>query len=413
MTICYIDYETYSEVDLPQAGAHNYCADHTFKPLLLAYAFGDDPVKVFQFSEGFPFELPEAVVVHAAGDGVFCAHGQFDRFCLNRSLIQCGFRLPISRYIDTSVLASEVGLPPSLLGASTAMKLDVRKNPMGKKCIKTFAIPDPVEGRRFPDYDIEMWDIFVDYAKDDVEICRQLHQKLPGLPPVEKKLYELDTRINDRGIRVDLPAVKRFNKLAKAAVKDLNRQVAEVTDGEIQTTGQVAKIAEYLGITSCAEKALDAALESGELNDKQTAVARIRLDGARTSTKKLPKMISGAYFIDQRCRGQLQFCGTHTKRWAGRGFQPHNLPRESFKPDVVDDVVETVRKTGSLPDQLDALKTISMCLRGMVIPAPGHILAPADYSQIEARLVAWYAGQTDALAIYDSGGDIYKEMAST
>ena len=409
----YHDYETYCDLDIGLVGAHQYVNHASFRPLILTYALNNDPVSRFEFDSDHPLGLPEDALRHLEDPGVKKVHhGPFDRLVTNRIRRQwSGEILPAWQCIDTSVLAAEAGLPFSLDGASTAMKLPIRKDPIGKLAIIKFCTPK--NGRVYPDEDPELWAQFLDYAGDDTEVCRLLHQRLPPLSATEQELYELDATINDRGIRLDLPAVRAFEKLGKDVIAYLDNEIRTISGGAVAGVQSHAQVAAFLGVASVAEEPLNNAIK--HLTGTKLEVAQLRQRGSRTSALKLPKMLSTADVIDNRSRGCLHFCGTKTKRWAGRAWQPHNLPRQSYKPKEVDAVVLDAMQL-EFPDFLakypDPLRAVSMCLRGFIVPAPGNMLGLADYSQIEARLVAWYSGQWDALDIYESGGDIYREMAA-
>lgn len=234
------------------------------------------------------------------------------------------------------------------------------------------------------------------------------------MTPAEHKLWLMDQRMNRRGIRLDREGCEVLLNLSESVTARLNEILDRETDGAIQTVGQVAKIADYCGTLSAAKPALEEALASGELSAKQALVAQLRLAGGKSSASKIPKMLA-TMGDDDRSRGALQFCGTRTKRWAGRNWQPHNLPRESFKPDEVKECLSYARQgykafVNKYPEPLHA---ISMCLRGLIVPDLGNEFIIADYSAIEARVLAWYAGQYDILQIYREGGDVYKEMAGS
>lgn len=234
------------------------------------------------------------------------------------------------------------------------------------------------------------------------------------MTPAEHTLWLMDQRMNRQGIKLDREACETLVDLAEDITAKLNEMILRETDGKIKTIGQVAKIAEFCGLTSAAKGTLEEALKEGNLTDKQTLVVKLRLAGAKSSASKIPKMLA-TLFDDDRSRGMLQFCGTHTKRWAGRGWQPHNLPRDSFKPDEFDECLKFARGgydvfVKQYPQPLTA---VSKCLRGLIIPDTGKEFIIADYSAIEARVLAWYAGQEDILQIYREGGDVYKETASS
>ena len=236
---------------------------------------------------------------------------------------------------------------------------------------------------------------------------QQILDRVPSLTAAETIMQQSHHAMNDRGIRIDAEGAEVLLKIGDLAIERLNVILKNLTDGKIQTVGQVAKIAEYCGTHSAAEPNLVNLLEEGKLNERQRAVARCRLAGAKSSARKLPKMLDSR-LDDGRSRGVFIFHGTVTGRWAGRVWQPQNLPRDCFKPAGVDACLSVAREAETLREFADHYKdpmgAISKCLRGLIVPDPGNEFIIADYSQIEARMVAWYAGQDDILEVYRKGG---------
>lgn len=408
--IMWIDFETYSEVDLKKCGVYRYVQSPTFKPLLLAYALGDEEFQVHEFNDSV--DWPDAITAHVQAGGRFGSHSAFDFVILVRY-----FPLEASQHVNTVTSCAEYGIPQHLKDAGEFLGLPIGKDPVGHKAIHTFCIPKKVKGefvRIYPNDEPELWEAFVQYCRVDGILMRMIYHAVPPVSDVEQALQEMDHEINKRGVRLDIESCQTLIGMVDQLKVRLNEVMAEITEGYIQTVGQVAKIAEYCGLPGAAEGVLRNALASGVLNDKQALVTTLRLTGSKSSVAKLPAMVQSA---DEAgiSRGALQFHGTITGRWSGRQWQPHNLPRAAFSPDEVDLCVERAR--GPLNEFVDyyehPMGAISMCLRGMVVPRDGHEFIISDYSQIEARMLAWYAGQSDILKIYEEGGDVYKEMASS
>jgi len=404
MDICYLDFETYSGVDLKKCGAYRYAFDHTFAPVLLAYAFGDGAVVVHDFRDG---GLPDPVVDHIKAGGVVAGFGQFDRIIL----MALGQDLPPSQYLDIMALAAVDGRPRSLAGCGKALKCSLDKLFEGKEGIQKFCKPYRGE-RRYPGDFPELWEKFVAYAGVDVELAREIHHKLPPLSEREQMLYETTCWMNDRGIQVDLDACRTLFDLSTEIKARADEIMAEVTGGEVVSVGQVARIAKWCGTPGASEGVLRVGLAA--MNKEQRMVAKLRMVAGRSSTAKLETALKAAG-IGGRVRGCFMYCGTSTLRWAGRVIQPQNFPRDCFDADEFDHFIGVA--DGGYRQVVEAyqdpLKAISRCLRGVLVPAPGHIFIVADYAQIEARVLAWLAQQKDALAAYEAGTDLYREMAAS
>lgn len=427
----FIDYETKSGADLPKQGQYKYAEDLDHKDILVALAGPTGEARTFDtyYDLGLP-----AVLLRWIQDGKKLAgFGDFDRVVTNAALKRMHLQpLAPGQYVDIQVMCLELGLPAFLLGAGKALKCKQDKLDTGKALIKLFcmpqhntkaqirkgASPDPFWAT--PEDHPEEWDEFIRYADGDVLLAREIYDKIKAMTwtPEEQAIYEMNCTINDRGIAIDLDGAHILNRMRDVLLTQLNHQVTEVSGGEITTIGQVSRITEYCGTNSAGKEALTNALPN--MDPKQQLIAKARLEGGRTSLGKLPRFLI-CTMQDQRARGTLQFCGTHTKRWAGRLMQPHNLPRDCYSASETAACIEVARHdlanrsagahfTECYPNPVEAL---TKCLRGLIIPSPGNELIVADYSAIEARLTFWYASQQDAVEIYRTGGDIYKEMAST
>lgn len=420
MKILLLDYETYSPYPI-KPGAYRYALPEDFALLLVSYLWIDlvdrtvTECKVHDFVEAGSQDFPAEIDNWIEGGGLVAGWSLFEWIITER--VHPG-KLSFDHYVDPSIWAAEEGYPLSLAGAGEALDCDVQKDPIGKKAIQKFCKPNGKgsKARRImPDEDPDLWQGFVHYCRLDTILMSEIMLKLPPLDGAEWALWQMDLRMNHRGIRIDVDACMALKNLSSAIKLRLNEILTDVTGGEITAVGQVARIAQWCGTTSAGEPALRAALRKvGQLNLEQQKVAKIRLAGAKSSTAKIDAMMDSINPETHRSHGTLQFCGTKTKRWAGRIWQPHNLPRKSFKPDEFEQCLE-LAKDGNLqrfkqhyPDPMEA---VSMMLRGLLIPADGCEFIIADYAAIEARIVAWYAGQEDVLQLYREDVDVYKEMA--
>jgi DNA polymerase len=402
----FIDFETFSLLDLTEVGGYRYAKDKSTKPLLLSYAFNDDPVQVCELITG---NLPDRVAAHVELGGKVIAHGDFDRIIWNAQAYWPHLRL--DSYTSTMAMALEVGLPAKLGDCAWAMNLPVRKDTKGKALIKRFC--QPTKKGALPNYSGPDWLAFKSYAGTDTEVCRAIYRRLPKLSARERAAYQLDTIINERGIRIDRDGVEQLHKVSLGIVERLNTLTLKASGGKITTIDKLPAMKEWLGVGSITKDTLPDLLAKYPPDSAEHRVLLYRQLGSKASVKKLIAMLATMSPSDDRVRGAVAFCAAHTRRWGGRLIQPQNFPRECFNPEEVSLAIEHARAgykafTAAYSDPLTA---ISMCLRGLIIPRPGHVLLDADYNAIEVRILCWYAGQRDILDLYEAGGDVYMEMA--
>lgn len=396
----FIDFESYSELSLPDVGAYKYVTHQSTEPLLLSYAFGDEDVQVVDLTRQ---RLPERIIRNVDRGCEVVAHGDFDRILWNATIGACKLRL--SQYTSTIAMALEVALPAKLSELGAALKLTERKDPKGKALIKRFCMPG--KGGQRPVWDGPEWDHFKDYARDDVRTMRAAYYRMPPLDARERTAYELDQEINARGLRLDVAGVVRLKSISTSIVERLNQLTLEASGGKVETIDKLPAMKSWLGVESITKDTLPELIERHE--GPKRRVLEYRQLGAKASTKKLDAMLD-AVEEDQRVRGVIVFCGAHTRRWSGRLIQPQNFPRECLEPQQVDDAI-TLSYREFVEVYPDPLTAVSQCLRGMIVAGRGNVLLDADYNAIEVRVLCWYAGQNDILELYRKGGDVYMEMA--
>lgn len=404
-SVLFIDFETYSTAKLGKVGTYRYAADPSFAPVLLGYAFDDDPVVVHDFRETGG-RLPATLASYINMGGVVAGYGQFDRIVLGAM----GHRVPPRRYIDIMALAAVAGYPKSLAGCGEALGCQTEKlKTAGKDGIKKFCKPVRRK-RKMPEDYPEAWEHFVEYAGADVELAREIYHILPPLPPTEQALYELTADMNDRGIGFDVQGARTLAEMASEIKARADALITEATKGEVTAVGQVARIAEFCGLPSVAEKTLRDALPG--MTPEQRLVGRLRLAAGKSSTAKMETGLDAV--LEGLIHGALFYCGTITRRWAGRIIQPQNMPRDCFNADKTDEFLALAAQgyRAVVAQYPDPLKAISKALRGIIVPSQGHLFVVVDYSQIEARVLAWIAGQRDAIQRYRDGVDQYKAMAA-
>lgn len=418
-----IDLETYSEIDIAKCGSFRYIDDESFEILLLGYAFDDEPVTVIDLTadEEVPADFLAALydpeVTKTAWNCAFERFGlwkHFGRYC------------PPEQWSDTMILSAVCGLPLGLGEAGKALRLeaDEAKDREGKALIRYFCSPcrpTKVNGgrtRNLPQHDTDKWALFIEYNRQDVVAERTIRKRLLRWEPdsLEHRFWCLDARINERGMRVDRELV--HNAIAMDA-----RYKAELTEQAVAISGlenpnSVAQIKQWLleqeGIEVPSLNKKVVAEVVSQLNSeraKQFMALRARL--AKSSTKKYEAMERSAC-ADSHIKGCFQFYGANrTGRFAGRLVQLQNLPQNHMEDLAVarslvrDNDYETVRL---LYDSVS--DTLSELIRTALIPEPGHRFIVADFSAIEARVIAWIAGEQWRLDVFRNGGDIYCASAS-
>ena len=421
MKTCSIDIETYSSVDLGACGLHKYVESPDFEILLIGYSVNGGPVKVLDLTE--PFEEIEEIAELLQDPAVLktAFNAAFERNCLAKWL---GVPMPPEQWSDTMIMALECGLPGSLAAAGMALGLpeDQLKDPIGKSLIQYFSKPcKPTKAnggrtRNLPDHDREKWKLYIEYNRQDVVTEMAIRDKLLPLAESEQKLWEFDQRMNDSGVRIDVPMVEKIVEYDTQRREELQREAREITG--LSNPNSLSQLKDWLqanGIpmTQVTKETIAAALTLKYLPDDARRVLEIRQALGKTSTAKYSTML-GAVCSDSRLRGILQFYGANRSgRWAGRLVQIQNLARNSL-PDL--DLARQLTAQGDF-DSLDTLFgetsfVFSELVRTAFIPSEGCRFVVSDFSAIEARVIAWLAGEEWVLDAFRAGKDIYCETAS-
>lgn len=425
-----IDIETFSTAPIGSGGVYRYASDESFDILLFAYSVDGGAVQLIDLASGEKLPPPIRDALTDPGVEKWAFNAQFERVCISHWLGLDNYLDP-AQWRCSMVWASALGLPRSLKHVAETLKLDAQKMDTGTRLINFFCEPvrltDTQQAslyadtgktyrRRQPDESREKWDQFREYNIRDVEVENQLREKLKAfpLPDWVWDEYALDQKINDRGIRIDEDFARAAIRADENHRQNLMGEAKRLTG--LDNPGSPAQLKTWLEDNGCDIPSLakaDVAQAITTSTGTTKRVLELRQELSRSSTKKYEAMLK-TLCPDGRAHGLIQYYGAgRTGRWAGRLIQVQNLPR-NYLPDLDDarqlvdageaDTVELLY--GSLPD------TLSQLIRTAFIPREGTRFIVADYSAIEARVLAWLAGQTDTLQAFREGKDLYCETAS-
>ncbi|WP_308009647.1 DNA polymerase [uncultured Fusobacterium sp.] len=417
-----IDIETYSSVDIKKSGMYKYALSDDFQILLFAYSIDFGEVKIIDLAKG---EILPEVIIQALDDRNIIKHAYnapFEWWCLN----QAGYKTEIEQWRDTMFHGLYCGYTAGLGATGTAIGLpqDKKKDTTGKALIKLFCVPcKPTKKnggrlRNLPHHEPEKWELFKNYCIQDVVTETEIYKRLSNfpVPQEEQELWVLDQKINAYGVKID-------TELVRGALNINDVITAELTEEAVQITGldnpnSAAQLGKWLkektgqDIENLQKGTVSELIES--LEDKEAVrVLEIRQELAKTSIKKYVAM-EEAICPDGRVRGLLQFYGANrTGRWAGRLVQVQNLPRNYLE--TLDYAREIVKSQDA-----DFLKlvygnvsdTLSQLIRTAFVPSKGHKFVIADFSAIEARVIAWLAGEQWRQEVFATHGKIYEASAS-
>lgn len=400
----YIDLETRSRQDLKKVGVYRYSEDPSFKILMASYAWDNDAVST-TFSETDICALVEQAQSKSA---LIVAHNaQFERVTISRVACPPGKFLHPQHFHDTMAVAGEQGLPQSLDGAAEATGAQ-RKDSAGSALIKLFCVPRRDGGWNDETTHPAEWLDFIAYCEQDVETLRDLDHRLGDFPnEMERQVWIADQLVNDTGIHVDLELCRQAVAAGEVNKEEAERGISEVSNimnprSQPQMMAWVRKEGLEDLLPNMQAETLQMVLESGLLTQEQETVLELRADAALTSSGKFATALAVAN-ADERIRGSFYFFGAHTGRWAGRGVQLQNLPRDHFKDEA--------QQQAAMLDLEIGLGATGKTLRKLVRPAFLGPFTVVDYSSIEARVVAWLAGEVWALDAFRAGRDIYTETA--
>lgn len=435
MNRMFIDLETRSDADITKTGVYRYADSPCFDILLFAVSIDDAPVQVYDLAQN---DIIPDNILHALADHNVMKHSfnaSFERVCIsvwlkrNYPELFHGYGNPqdsVSDYLDpeswrcSMVASAYLGLPLTLAGVGAVLKLEQQKMTEGKALIRYFCVPyDTIHGVpkfRSPADALDKWQIFKAYNKRDVETEMEIEAKISKFPVPQSvwEEYILDQKINDRGIQVDMPFVQNAIQIGDTVKKALTEKLSDITGLENPNSVQQMKnwLSERgLEMQSLGKKEVQEQLLTAPAHIRE--VLQLRQQTSKSSVKKYTAM-QNAVCHDHRARGMFQFYGANrTGREAGRIIQLQNLPQNHL-PDLEE--ARDLVLSGDI-DALDMLyedipDTLSQLIRTAFIPKKGYQFIVADFSAIEARVIAWLAGETWRMESFARGEDIYCASAS-
>jgi DNA polymerase len=412
-----IDIETYSSVNLQKCGVYKYAESDDFEILLFGYSIDGGEVQVIDLAQGE--KLPHDVVAALTDDTVtkWAFNAMFERVCLSKYM---GVNLKPEAWRCTMVWSATLGLPLSLEGVGAVIGLEKQKMKEGKDLIRYFCTPSKVKDggftRHTPDDNPERWELFKEYNKRDVETELAIKQRLSKfpVPDSEWRNYKLDQEINDRGIRLDMKLVRSAIKCDNEYKEENLKNARELTGLENPNSPVQLKawlLEQGIVADSLSKKAVEELLEKtdGDISE----VLKLRKQMAKSSVKKYTAM-ENAVCRDNRARGLIQFYGANrTGRYAGRLIQVQNLPQNHL-PEL-EDARKLIRDGNYETAELlygYAPFILSELIRTAFVPKDGCKFYVADFAAIEARVIAWLAGEHWRQSVFADGKDIYCASAS-
>ena len=418
-----IDLETYSDVDLSKCGLYRY-VEGDFHILILAYAFDDEEVTVVDMAQGE--QIPQEVLAAIDDPQVIKAawNAQFERTCIGHYL---GRRLSPDGWRCSMVHAASLSLPLALKNAAKVLKTCEQKDRAGENLIKYFSVPcKPTKSnggrtRNLPEHDPQGWQRFKEYCAQDVRTERDIRKRLERFPMPDKEwdFYHMDQRINDRGVRIDTELVRQAIACDLMLSDEMSRRAYALTG--LENPNSVSQLKSWLEtrgieVVSLGKKdvaAMITDLDRNSCDQEALDMLKLRLQMAKSSVKKY-QAAERCVCADGRARGLFQFYGaSRTGRFSGRHIQLQNLPQNHIS--TLDEARELVKMGelqmlesiyGNVPDILSQL------IRTMLVPKEGCEFIVADFSAIEARVLAWLAGEQWRLDAFRKGEDIYCASAS-
>ncbi len=441
------DYESRSEADIGEVGAAEYARHPSTEILCVAWRIGtrydlrSKPIKLWKPHKPSPYgefirALLDPTMILVAHNSGF--EQLITRHVLTRIVHKPGLdSIPASRWLCTASLAAALALPRKLEGACDVLNLSVQKDKEGKRLIQRHCKPQKMTKKmleldalpdgytkcgqgQYWDESLEGLDRLGEYCCTDVAAETELFLTCPPLTETERKVWELDQKMNSRGVYCDRPLVETVLRLVDEETTNLKAEVQTMTSGFLESATQRAEVLSWLAdeglkLPDLQAKTVNDVLVSGVASGPAKRMLQIRQSISKTSTAKYLSFEQRTR-SDSRLRDTLMYHGASTGRWAGAGVQVQNLPRPKIPHKVAENIIEGLAAGDTLEwvrglygDPMDAF---SSCLRGVITATPGHTLYCADYSAIEARGAFWVAKHDAGLKAYIDGRNLYCEQAT-
>ena len=416
-----VDFETRSAVDLTKTGVYRYAEDESTDVWCMAWAVGEAEPSLWRPGDAVPDVLAAWV---AEGKPLRAWNAQFERTIWNQILVK-RYEFPATtreQWFCTAAEARAMALPGKLGDAAIVLGVEEQKDAAGSRLMMQMAKPR----RTLPDGRFEWWATpdkmqrLFDYCLQDVRTERDVFQNIRPFRERERSVFLLDQTINDRGVLVDRELALAAKDVAAAATQTANARLREITGGVASGVTDIRGILTWLASQGVSSESLDKTSvaemktvegEKDQSNPAVLEVLTIREELGKTSVKKIDSMLIAAC-ADDRIRGTLLFHGAATGRWAGRLVQPQNFPRGNVEdPEQYIPLVMS-RSVNEIDLHQAPLEVVSSLLRAVLCAAPGHEMIAADFSAIEARVIAWMAGEAWRLDVFQTHGRIYEASAS-
>lgn len=423
MSILHLDWESYSDLDLTKVGLHTYSKGRNTDLWMGAYAFDDGPANLWLPGQDCPIKIYDHI---EAGGEVWAHSAEFEmEMCNNIATRKHGWpHIYLEQLVCTKAMAFAMALPASLEKCAAALGIAQQKDMEGKRLMLMMCQPrtDIVSDRLVWWNEPDKIKRLGEYCVQDLEVERALGKRLLQLSGYEKTVWRLDQIINARGIKVDIKAATTALAIVESEKQRLIKDIQDASDNTVATPQAVAQIKAFLALHGVDQESLGKAeltelLSSSSLPKGCRRVLEIRREAAKTSTAKLDAMLAGSDPKDHRLRGAFQYSGANTRRWAGRKVQLQNLKRSTINAALINDILCDLAKGQLTAEKMNLfygapLDTISNCLRGFLIADEGKEFLCCDFSAIEARVIAWLAGEESVLEIFRTHGKVYEHAAS-
>lgn len=431
MLSVHLDFETRSLVDVKETGPWRYSTDPSTVPLCLCYTIDNEPVRTITFDDFnnvydifgdqyYTQNMQKLYELALDETAIFKAHNSMFEYCMWNNVLAKKYGFPeikdLKRWDCTAAKAASHALPRSLGECSLALKLSENKDETGKRVMLQLSKPRK-PSKNDPSIwvnDKEKFNTLYDYCRQDVVVERAIDLSLPNLSKQEKAIWELDQKINSRGVKIDTKALDIALKFITAFKERLNVELQDLTSGAVDKATETKRMTDYLRshipITDLRKSTVEDWIKKTD-NPKLKRVLKIRAQGGKSSTAKL-ESIKSRVCDDGRVKDILVYHGATTGRWAGAGIQVQNFPRGTgYNSDLV---LECLLYNDLDTFEMmypDVINAISAGLRGFIISEEGFDFVTADFSQIEARVVMMLAGCKSGIEDFRHGRDIYLSLA--